>query len=395
MTNHPSDTSFNHLGLDESLLSSLKKCGYSQATPIQSRVITAALTGRDLLASAKTGSGKTAAFALPLLQHHLNRPSRPTKRGNPIGSLVLVPTRELALQIGHSILQYAQDMPRPPKVVSVYGGVKINPQMMTLRGGAEILIATPGRLLDLISSNAINLDNLSTLVLDEADKLLSLGFQEELNHILKLAPHKRQNMLFSATLPDSLCPLIKQLLHQPFEINDNSPHPKELLQQRVITVNREKKNALLIHLISSEKWPQLLVFCSAKKSCNRLLGKLQKAHINAATFHGDQSQSARIKALQGFKQGNIQVLIATDVAARGIDIERLPCIINFELPRSPNDYIHRIGRTGRAGESGLAISLISHDEYHHFKIIEKRIKQRLPREQIAGFEADEGVRLKK
>ncbi|MCF6219087.1 MAG: DEAD/DEAH box helicase [Gammaproteobacteria bacterium] len=394
MTNQPSGASFNTLELDSTLLSSLKKCGYSQATPIQSSAISAALSGRDLLASAKTGSGKTAAFALPLLQHYLNQPRRAAARGNPVSRLILVPTRELALQISHSIQQYAQDCRLPPKVVSVYGGVKINPQMMTLRGGADILVATPGRLLDLISSNAINLNTLNILVLDEADKLLSLGFQEELNNILKIVPHKRQNMLFSATLPESLRPLIKQLLHDPLEINDSSQHPKEQLQQRVITVNREKKNSLLIHLINHEKWPQLLVFCSAKKSCNRLLVKLKKANINAAIFHGDQSQSARIKALQGFKQGSIKVLIATDVAARGIDIERLPCIINFELPRSPNDYIHRIGRTGRAGESGLAISLISHDEYHHFKIIEKRIKQRLPREQITGFEADNGTTKK-
>lgn len=391
MTEQPNSINFEHFGLDNQLLASLKKCGHQQATAIQSKTIPVALTGRDLLANAKTGSGKTAAFALPLLQQHIDRTDKlgnQTKQGNQIDALILVPTRELALQISESIQQYAQEMSQPPKIIAVFGGVKTNPQMMALRGGADILVATPGRLLDLMASNALTLARLHTLVLDEADKLLNLGFHEELNNILKNAPGTRQNLLFSATFPEPLRQLIKQLLNDPVEINVENLHPESQIQQRVITVNKEQKNALLIHLIKEEQWPKVLVFCSAKNSCNRLLGKLKKAGIAGATFHGDLSQGARNKALQAFKQGEINVLIATDVAARGIDIERLPCVINFELPRSPNDYIHRIGRTGRADEFGLALSLISHDEYHHFNVIEKRIKQRLPREQVTGFEAD-------
>ncbi len=392
MSEQSNSINFQHFGLDKQLLASLEKCGYQQATAIQSKTIPMALTGRDLLANAKTGSGKTAAFTLPLLQQHIDRAGiagRQKKQGNLVDALVLVPTRELAVQISESIQQYAQEMPDAPKIIAVFGGVKSNPQMMALRGGADILVATPGRLLDLISSNALSLAQLHTLVLDEADKLLNLGFHEELNNILKSLPGTRQNMLFSATFPEPLRQLIKQLLNDPVEINVENLHSDSQIQQRVITVNKAQKNALLIHLLKEEQWPKVLVFCSAKNSCNRLLGKLKKADISGATFHGDLSQGARNKALQAFKQGEIKVLIATDVAARGIDIERLPCVINFELPRSPNDYIHRIGRTGRADESGLALSLISHDEYHHFKVIEKRIKQHLPRQQITGFEADD------
>jgi len=389
MTAQPSTPNFSTLGLAAELLSSLEKHGYSQPTTVQVDAIPAALSGRDLLANAKTGSGKTAAFALPLLQRFIDTPNNKVKQGNAVYALILAPTRELAIQIGESIQAYAQDLTTQPKVLSLFGGVKINPQMMALRGGADILVATPGRLLDLMNSNALSLTSLHTLVLDEADKMLNLGFRDELNNILTALPAARQNMLFSATFPDELKLLIRALLNNPLEINVENLHRASQIQQRVITVNRERKNALLIHLVKDEKWQQVLVFCSAKHSCNRLALKLKKAGLNAAVFHGDQTQGARNKALSEFKEGKIQILIATDVAARGIDIERLPHVVNFELPRSPNDYIHRIGRTGRAGESGMAVSLICHDEYHHFNVIEKRIKQRLPREKITGFEADD------
>lgn len=389
MTSQPSTPKFSTLGLNDRLLSRLKTLGYSQPTAVQADAIPAALSGRDLLASAKTGSGKTAAFSLPLLQHFIDQPNHHSRHSNPVFALILVPTRELAIQVGDSILTYAQDLATPPMVLSLFGGVKINPQMMALRGGADILVATPGRLLDLMNSNALSLASLHTLVLDEADKMLNLGFHDELNSILTALPDSRQNMLFSATFPDELKRLIRVLLNDPAEISIESLHTETHIQQRVITVNRERKNALLIHLIKNEQWQQVLVFCSAKHSCNRLAMKLKKAGLNASVFHGDQTQGARNKALQGFKEGEIQILIATDVAARGIDIECLPHVVNFELPRSPNDYIHRIGRTGRAGKSGTAISLICHAEYHHFKVIEKRIKQRLTREQIPGFEASE------
>lgn len=387
-------TLFSSLNLDMGLIQNLTDLGYRHPTEIQRQAIPALLTGSDLRAQAKTGSGKTAAFLLPILHKlTLNPPS--ASHGNIIHNLILAPTHELAIQIAESATRYGQSMENPAKVLAVYGGVKINPQMMALRGGADILVATPGRLIDLLESNALKLDLVECLILDEADKMLNESFHVELGKILDALPNAPQTLLFSATFPDELIQLSRVLLNNPLEITAEELHQKAQIEQRVITVNRERKNALLIHLIHDSQWEQVLVFCSAKKSCNNLAGKLKKAGINAQVFHGDQSQGARNKALAEFKAGKISVLIATDVAARGIDIERLPYVINFELPRSPNDYIHRIGRTGRAGESGVAISLISHEDYHHFTIIEKRIKQRLPREQIHGFEADENVAVSK
>lgn len=391
MTAQNSNTSFNGLGLNSSLLSRIKMLGYQTPTAIQLRAIPIVLEGKDLKAQAKTGSGKTAAFGLPMLQRLMEEPNEPTHRGNIIKGLILAPTRELAIQIAKTIEQYAHEMKTKPKILAVFGGVKINPQMIALRGGADILVATPGRLLDLLSSNALSLKDVQTLVLDEADKMLTTSFKDEINGILGALPNTLQTLLFSATFPDDLKLIMHILLVDPVEVSVEALHKEAQIKQRVITVNREKKNALLIHLVNIEQWSQALIFCSAKKSCNNLAGKLKKAGLDIAVFHGDQSQGARNKALRDFKQGDVKLLIATDVAARGIDIEGLPYVINFELPRSPNDYIHRIGRTGRAGESGTAISLISHDDYAHFKIIEKRIKQRLPREQISGFEADENM----
>lgn len=382
-----SPTGFRALGVLAGLISATEKLGYSLPTPIQVEAIPAILQGRDVLAGAETGSGKTAAFVLPLLQRLAIQPAS-QHGGNQVRALILVPTRELAAQIGEATVAYGQDLPAKLKVCTVFGGSKINPQMMALRGGADMVIATPGRLLDLLAHNAIKLDRLEILVLDEADRMLSLGFSEELSHILAYLPKRRQNLMFSATFPDEVRELIRDLLKRPLEINV-APAEEPRITQRVFTVNRENKNALLIHLIKAGDWPQVLVFASAKNTCNRILQKLSKAKIQAATLHGDLSQGARLKALQDFKAGKVQVLIATDVAARGIDIKQLPCVVNFELPRSPNDYIHRIGRTGRAGQEGQAISLICHDEYQHFQVIEKRIKQRLPREQLPGFEADE------
>lgn len=372
---------FSHLGIDSLLVKAVNELNYQQPTPIQQSAIPAILQGRDVVAGAETGSGKTAAFALPLLQRLSQQAQTSQAKGNQIRALILAPTRELAIQIGQAINSYGQYLQPRLKVCTVFGGVSINPQMLSLRGGADIVVATTGRLLDLMAHNALKCDALAYLVLDEADKMLGLGFSEELTQILKALPKKRQNLLFSATFPPELQQLIEQLLHQPIEIN-LAKQDENLIEQHVYVVEQERKNAALIHLIKSENWQQVLVFASAKNTCNRLVLKLAKAGIQAAAFHGDLSQGARNNALADFKAKKIRVLIATDVAARGIDIQQLPYVVNFELPRSANDYIHRIGRTGRAGQQGYAVALITEEDEEHFRLIEKRMKKRLPREQL-------------
>lgn len=379
------NASFATLGLDPLLISAVTELGYQQATPVQQSAIPAILQGRDVVAGAETGSGKTAAFALPLLHSLHTQTLQTTAKGNQVRALVIAPTRELAIQIGQAINTYGQYLQPRLKVCTVFGGVSINPQMLALRGGADIVVATTGRLLDLLQHNALKFDALQTLVLDEADKMLSLGFSEELGQVLAALPKKRQNLLFSATFPPELEQLIASLLHNPVQIN-LAKQDENLIEQHVYTVESERKNAALIHLIKTGDWQQVLVFASAKNTCNRLVLKLEKAGIQAAAFHGDLSQGARNNALADFKEKYIRVLIATDVAARGIDIQQLPYVVNFDLPRSANDYIHRIGRTGRAGQQGYAVALIAPDEEEHFRLIEKRMKKRLPREQIEGFE---------
>jgi ATP-dependent RNA helicase RhlE len=377
---------FTSLGLSSALLTAIQQRGYTQPTPVQIDTIPVILTGQDLRAKAQTGSGKTAAFGLALLQkivqHREQRPS--TRTGNQVGTLILAPTRELAIQIAEAISDYAHAITPKVKIICAHGGISINPQMLALRGGADILVATPGRLLDLVEQNAIKFADLNCLVLDEADRLLQLGFSEELNEILKLLPKKRQNLLFSATFPAEVDQLIAKLLINPVHI-DSATQAEALITQRVISVTQEHKNILLAHLINDGDLQQVLVFANAKNTCNRLVLKLGKADIYAMALHGDKTQSARNLALKKFKQGECRVLIATDLAARGIDIEQLEAVINFDLPRSPNDYIHRIGRTGRAGQSGLAISLLCDEDEAHFRIIEKRMKMRLDRECVAGF----------
>lgn len=382
-----SHLNFSQLNLNKALQTRLVELGYSQPTPVQQQAIPVVLAGGDLLAGANTGSGKTAAFALPLLQKLIGLRA---DSGNYVSALVLVPTRELAQQVADSFVHYGAALAPKAKVLAVYGGVSINTQMLALRGGVDVLVATPGRLLDLLSNNSVKLNKLHTLVLDEADRMLNLGFTEELNQILGLLPKKRQTLLFSATFPEEVRELTRALLHKPVEIllqNDE----QQTITQRVFTVNRERKTALLAELIKRHAWQQVLVFASAKNSCDRLAQKLAKQGIIAEVFHSDKAQGTRTRLLDGFKRGQVTVLIATDIAARGIDIDRLPVVINYELPRSPADYMHRIGRSGRAGVAGEAISLISHEDYHHFKIIEKKNKLRLTREQYPGFEADDEV----
>ena len=385
---------FTELGLIPSLISRLTELEYNQPTPIQSQAIPSVLEGRDLIAGANTGSGKTATFALPILQQlfmqqQSEKPlSSKSGKGNFVAGLILVPTRELAKQVADNIKSYAVHFNGAIKTVAVFGGVSANTQMLALRGGTDILVATPGRLLDLISSNAIKLDRVKTLVLDEADRMLSLGFSEELSDLLGLLPKQKQTLLFSATFPEQVQVLTKELLTEPVEIQLQSSDASTLVQ-RVFTVNKGEKTAVLAHLIIQHQWRQVLIFVNAKNSCNHLAEKLSKRGITAEVFHGDKGQGARSRVLDAFKTGEIEVLIATDIAARGLDIEKLPVVINFDLPRSPLDYMHRIGRSGRAGEVGLALSLIDHEDYHHFKIIEKKNKIRLEREQVEGFETDE------
>jgi len=388
---------FAELGFVPTLLDRLSELEYKQPTPIQAKAIPSVLAGRDLIAGANTGSGKTATFALPLLQQlfqqqHAEKSLAKTRsKGNYVSGLILVPTRELAKQVAANIKSYAAHFNGAIKTTAVFGGVSVNTQMLALRGGTDILVATPGRLLDLISSNAIKLDLLNTLVLDEADRMLSLGFTEELSALLALMPKKKQTLLFSATFPEQVKTLTQELLNNPLEIQVQSSDASTLVQ-RVFTVNKGEKTAVVAHLIMQHQWRQALIFVNAKHHCEHLAEKLAKRGISAAVFHGDKGQSERSRVLDGFKAGDIDVLIATDIAARGLDIEKLPVVINFNLPRSPSDYMHRIGRSGRAGEVGLAISLIDHEDFHHFKVIEKKNKIRLEREQIEGFEADEITR---
>ncbi|MDO9106822.1 MAG: DEAD/DEAH box helicase [Methylovulum sp.] len=376
---------FSTLGLSDPLLRAIADAGYTTPSPIQTQAIPAVLQGHDLLAAAQTGTGKTAGFTLPLL-HRLSQQSYSTNR--PVRVLILTPTRELAAQVGESVIKYGAHLHPRLKTEVVFGGVKINPQMMRLRGGVDVLVATPGRLLDLAGQNAVKLDKVETLVLDEADRMLDMGFIRDIRKIIALLPKKRQNLLFSATFSDEIRKLTTGLLVNPIKIEVAPPNvAAETVEQIAYLCNKTEKSALLCHLIKSNNWQQVLVFTSTKHGANRLTEKLNNVDIKAAAIHGNKSQGARTSALSGFKAGDIRVLVATDVAARGIDIALLPHVINFELPKAPADYVHRIGRTGRAGEEGQAIALVSHDELSALRLIEKLTGKPVKREQIAGFEA--------
>jgi ATP-dependent RNA helicase RhlE len=376
--------SFEALGLHAPLVRAVEAAGFAAPTPIQLAAIPAMLSGRDVLARAQTGSGKTAAFGLPLLQRFAQR-AEPPPRGNHALALVLVPTRELAMQISEVLSSFAHHLPARTRVLAVFGGVSINPQMMALRGGVEILIATPGRLLDLSRNNAVRLSETRVVVLDEADRMLSLGFADELAQVSALLPRERQTLLFSATFPSELAAVIQATLRDPIRI-ELEAEPTLPIEEHVYAVDEPRKGALTVHLLKERKAQRALVFVSAKRSGDKLVEKLVRAGITAAVFHGDKSQAERTRCLADFRAGKLRVLVATDLAARGIDIDDLPFVINYELPRSPNDYVHRIGRTGRAGKAGVALTLICQAEQHHFGVIEKRIKRKLLRETVAGFE---------
>jgi superfamily II DNA/RNA helicase len=375
---------FASLGLSSHLVRAVEESNYTAPTPIQRAVIPGVLGGRDVWACAHTGSGKTAAFALPLLQRH-SEVGRETPRR--IRSLILVPTRELAAQIGASIESYARYLPDPVKVSVVFGGVSINPQMMALRGGADLVVATPGRLLDLLEHNALSLRSVATLVLDEADRLLDLGFAEELANVLSSLPAHRQNLLFSATFPPAVNALAELLLREPLRIDvPSTPATVPDIEQRAIQVDASRRTQLLVRLIREHGWSRVLVFVATKYSTEHVAEKLRRAGIEAAALHGELSQGARTRSLAEFKAQQLQVLVATDIAARGIDIVHLPAVVNYDLPRSTDDYIHRIGRTGRAGQSGVAVSFVSAGTEAHFRLIEKRHRMTLTREVLAGFE---------
>jgi len=375
---------FSSLGFSSALLRAMTENGYLAPTAIQSAAIPAILQGRDIVGSAQTGSGKTAAFALPMLHQLAQAPAGATRR---IRGLILVPTRELAAQVGEAIVSLAKYLPQRIKVAVVFGGVSINPQMMKLRGGADIVVATPGRLIDLIEHHALTLASVGTLVLDEADRLLDLGFGEELSRILALLPAQRQNLFFSATFPPAIEALAQSMLRDPLRIEVQAALQAEPdIVQRAIEVDPSRRTQLLRHLVQSEGLNRVLVFVATKHAAEIVADKLRKAGIQAEPFHGELSQGKRNQVLQDFKLKILQVVVATDVAARGIDIAQLPVVINYDLPRSSVDYTHRIGRTGRAGESGMAISFVSAGTEAHFRLIEKRQRLSLAHEQIAGFE---------
>lgn len=381
--------SFSELGLSDCLLRAVQGEGYDTPSPVQHQAIPAVLSGRDVMAAAQTGTGKTAAFTLPLLQ--LLSEGEHAK-SNCVRALVLTPTRELAAQVGEAVSVYGNNLSLRSTVV--YGGVKINPQMKRLRGGVDVLVATPGRLLDLYNQNAIRFSQLEILVLDEADRMLDMGFIRDIRKIMALLPKRRQNLLFSATFSNDIRRLAGGILHDPVQI-EVSPRntAAKSVRQLVFEVDKARKPDLLSHLIRANDWEQVLVFARTKHGANRLSAKLGRDGITATAIHGSKSQGARTKALASFKAGEVRVLVATDIAARGIDIDQLPHVINVDLPNVAEDYVHRIGRTGRAGSEGEAISLVSADEVKQLAAIETVIQQRLTRELEPGFEPKQPVPL--
>ena len=375
--------SFSALGLVPALTRAVAELGFAAPTAIQAAAIPAVLSGRDVLATAHTGSGKTAAFALPLLQGLLADSTHPRR----VRALVLVPTRELALQVGDVLQRLAHALAPPLKLVVVFGGVSINPQMKALRGGADAVVATPGRLLDLLQHNALRLAEVNYLVLDEADRLLDLGFAEELAQVLAALPAQRQNLFFSATFPPAVVALAQGLLHDPLRVAVGAEACVEpAIVQRVIEVDASRRTQLLRQLILDNQWERVLVFVATQHAAEQVAAKLNRDDLYATSFHGGLSQGARRQTLDEFRDSRWDVLVTTDLAARGIDVVQLPVVVNYDLPRSADDYVHRIGRTGRAGEGGLAISFVSADNEAHFRLIEKRQKLTLLRERIAGFE---------
>ncbi len=371
---------FDSLGLKAELLRAVSEQGYTQPTPIQGKAIPAVLAGRDLMASAQTGTGKTAAFTLPLL-HRLSEQNGPRR----LRALILTPTRELAAQVHENLRAYGRHLPL--KSLEVFGGVNINPQIDRLRRGVDVLIATPGRLIDHLERGTARLDGIEMLVLDEADRMLDMGFRPALERILRHVPKQRQTLLFSATFSKEITALAQRYLNDPLRIETAPPNSTvEAIAQKAIRVDQNRKRELLSWMIGHENWRQVLVFTRTKHGANRLARQLESDGLSAAAIHGNKSQSARTKALAGFKQGKLRVLVATDIAARGLDIDQLPHVVNYEIPNVPEDYVHRIGRTGRAGRDGLAVSLVSGAEHGLFEDIRKLVRVGIPTDTLDGYE---------
>ena len=381
--------SFNTLGLSKPLMRALSEEGYSQPTPIQKQAIPIVLEGKDILAGAQTGTGKTAGFTLPLLELLSKEEAAKGKRR--VRALILTPTRELAAQVGESVKTYGKYLPFRSTII--FGGVGINPQKATLKQGVDIVIATPGRLLDLANQRSIDLSDVEYLILDEADRMLDMGFIHDIKKILALLPRKRQNMLFSATFSNEIKRLADSLLNKPELIEVARRNTaSEQVEQSVYPVDKGRKRELLSHLITLGNWRQVLVFTRTKHGANRLCKQLESDGISGAAIHGNKSQGARTKALADFKKGSVRVLVATDIAARGLDIDHLPHVVNYELPNVPEDYIHRIGRTGRAGNEGEALSLVCIDEKMMLRNIEKLIKKDIPKVHLDAFVPDPSIK---
>jgi ATP-dependent RNA helicase RhlE len=381
---------FSDLGLSPELLRAVADKGYDTPSPIQAQAIPAVMSGRDVLAGAQTGTGKTASFVLPILQRLLNDTLHGSSRAP--RALVLTPTRELAAQVAQSARDYGKYVQL--QTFQVFGGVSINPQISNLRSGCDVLVATPGRLLDLAQQRCVDLSKVQVLVLDEADRMLDMGFINDIRKIIRLLPQKRQNLLFSATYSDDIRGLAEKLLHDPLSIQVAPRNAAiELVEQRAYRVQKEQKRHLLVHLIQEGQWHQVLVFTRTKHGANRLTQQLEGAGIKAAAIHGNKSQAARVKALDMFKKGQITALVATEVAARGLDIKELPQVVNYELPNVPEDYVHRIGRTGRAGAGGEAISLVSSDESGLLRDIERVLRRTIPVVQTPTFKIVESAPL--
>lgn len=376
--------SFKSLGLKESLVKAVDAQGYDSPTPIQKKAIPLILEAKDVLASAQTGTGKTAGFTLPMLQLLAEQN---LKRNRPVRALVLTPTRELAAQVHQNVIDYSKFLDLRSTVI--FGGVSQKTQVTQLRKGVDILIATPGRLLDLNNQGLLSLKQVEILILDEADRMLDMGFLRDIKKVMTLVPNKRQTLLFSATFSKDIRKLAKEFMHHPVSVESTPENTTvEAIQQQVYRVAKEKKTALLIKLITDGDWKQVLVFTRTKHGANKLVKKLVAAKIEAVPIHGNKSQTARTKALKGFKSGDIKVLVATDIASRGLDISLLPHVVNFELPNISEDYVHRIGRTGRAGAKGLAVSLVSADETKFLSDIEKLIGFKIKKDILEGFEPD-------
>jgi ATP-dependent RNA helicase RhlE len=377
--------SFETLGLSAELLRAVSEQGYTEPTPIQSKAIPLVLQGRDIMAGAQTGTGKTAGFTLPLLQRLSNEPLEHGRRV--VRVLVLTPTRELAAQVGDSIQTYGRHLPFRSAVI--FGGVKINPQIDKLRRGVDVLVATPGRLLDHMQRKTVDLSQVEILVLDEADRMLDMGFIHDIRRIMKQLPNKdnRQSLLFSATFSREIKQLASQLLDNPELVEVARRNATvDLIEQLIHPVDKHRKRELLSHMIGSQYWQQVLVFTRTKHGANRLARQLEQDGLSATAIHGNKSQAARTKALADFKKGTVRVLVATDIAARGLDIDQLPHVVNYELPNVPEDYVHRIGRTGRAGNEGTAISLVSPDEQKLLRDIERLLKREVPKQVLEGYE---------